>query len=179
MTKQTFQIPDGCKAITVEQVGNQLVTTFEVESKFKKVDVVISEDGRLCIFKQYTGIDGFESYLSNSEQNNFGWDTKAFYLATPEEAQRLWDALAKQDKRWNPETMQVEEIKKDRWRAKNRENYYRITSTLAVMKAHEYLTPIDDFRHETGNYFRTEEQAERAIPYLQKALDEFWKEELK
>ena len=27
--KQTFKIPDGCKEITIEQVGNQIVTTFE------------------------------------------------------------------------------------------------------------------------------------------------------
>lgn len=29
MTKQSFPIPEGCKAVTVEQVGNQIITTFE------------------------------------------------------------------------------------------------------------------------------------------------------
>ncbi len=31
--KQTFTIPDGCKAFTVEQANNRLVVTFEPEVK--------------------------------------------------------------------------------------------------------------------------------------------------
>ena len=29
--KQTFNIPEGCKVVTVEQIGNQLITSFEPE----------------------------------------------------------------------------------------------------------------------------------------------------
>jgi len=35
--KQTFNIPDGCSTVTVEQVGNQLITTFEPEKYVPKV----------------------------------------------------------------------------------------------------------------------------------------------
>ncbi len=176
MEKQTFQIPDGCKAITMEQIGNQLVTTFEVEQKFKDGDVLIStKTNTLCVFKRYTSINGFESYTNNANCTDSHWASPCFRLATPEEAQQLWDALAKQGKRWNPETMEVEEI---RWRAKNRENYYFYWD-MNMVAATECGHTTDNSRYNSGNYFRTKEQAERAKPYLQKALDEFWKEELK
>ena len=42
MTKQTFTIPEGCKAVTVEQVDNQIITTFEPE--FKRGDVCQHEN---------------------------------------------------------------------------------------------------------------------------------------
>ena len=176
MEKQTFQIPDGCKAITMEQIGNQLVTTFEVESKFKDGDVVISNDKDvLIIFKEYTNEDTIESHFNSANADNYGWLTLAFRLATPEEAQRLWDALAKQGKRWNPETKQVEPL---RWRAEFGKCYCCLYGDMSIVTTIEYGVDTDNMRYNSGNYFRTEEQAERAKPYLQKALDDFWKEEL-
>ena len=35
--KQTFNIPEGCKVVTVEQIGNQLITSFEPEKYEPKV----------------------------------------------------------------------------------------------------------------------------------------------
>ena len=177
MTKQTFQIPDGCKAITMEQIGNQLVTTFELE--FKRGDVLIARTGRICIFKQYTTIDYFESYINDGEQNNFHWDEEAFHLATPEEAQRLWDALAKQGKRWNPETMEVEEIKKERQRGEVGDRYFYINEIASISTSMDDGHYIDGEYYKAGNYFRTGEQAERAKTHIKKALDDFWKEELR
>ena len=44
--KQTFNIPENCNA-TVEQVGNQIVVTFEPKvMEFKKGDIVSSIDTR-------------------------------------------------------------------------------------------------------------------------------------
>ena len=37
----------------------------------------------------------------------------------------------------------------------------------------------DDIRHKVGNYFSTKEQAEDALLYVENALNDFWKEELK
>ena len=34
--KQTFKIPDGCKEVTIEQVGDQIVTTFDPEKSKEK-----------------------------------------------------------------------------------------------------------------------------------------------
>lgn len=185
MEKQTFQIPDGCKAITVEQVGNQIVTTFE--PMFKRGDVLTCEKGCTCVFERLNEINNgyfheivgvIDNDITKSDSRTFG-STKNYRHAAPEEAQRLWDALAKQGKRWNPETMQVEEIKKDRWRAKMEENYYSLTSSLDIVTSTEDGYNTDNMRYNSGNYFRTKEQAERAKSYIKKAFKDFWKEELK
>ena len=31
--KQTFKIPEGCKTVTIEQIDNKIVTTFECAEK--------------------------------------------------------------------------------------------------------------------------------------------------
>jgi hypothetical protein len=33
--KQEFEIPEGCKKVTIEQIGNQIITTFEPEGKIR------------------------------------------------------------------------------------------------------------------------------------------------
>lgn len=103
MTKQTFTIPEGCKSVTVEQVGNQIITTFE---------------------------PGFN---------------------------------------------------KERWRAKNGGIYYSVdmSSSRSVYYSEECSDKIDDRQYKNGNYFQTEEQAQRAADKLKRALNEFWEEELK
>ena len=121
MNKQTFQIPDGCKAVTVEQVGNQIITTFEPE--FKRGDVLINDDKDIFVLDKIDGDYAYEIVgFFKSRLLTFGNDEFFAFIhrcrhATTEEAQRLWDALAKEGKRWNPETMEVEEIEKKLWRA--------------------------------------------------------------
>ena len=41
--KQTFNIPAGCKTVSIEQIGNTIVTTFEPE--FKKGDFLFKDYG--------------------------------------------------------------------------------------------------------------------------------------
>jgi hypothetical protein len=31
--KQTFEIPEGCRKVTIEQIDNQIITTFEPPKK--------------------------------------------------------------------------------------------------------------------------------------------------
>jgi hypothetical protein len=31
--KQEFEIPEGCKKVTIEQIGNQIITTFEPKGR--------------------------------------------------------------------------------------------------------------------------------------------------
>lgn len=188
MKKQSFTIPEGCRAVTVEQVGNQIITTFEPE--FKRGDVLIGKNvasTSTLIFDRteqnrsfyFAGVffDGFKEclFLNDFINNNV---VDSLRHATPEEAQRLWDALAKEGKRWNPETMQVEPIKKERWRAKKKERYYYVNSILYVVSETESGYSFDSIRHQSGNHFQTEEQAQRAASRLKAELDKFWEEEL-
>lgn len=197
MTKQSFTIPEGCKAVTVEQVGNQIITTFEPE--FKRGDVLICYDKTISadtglfvfIFKDIVpdnmgnGMCAYVRLSTNRLRLDYEYMFASYWdvlrHATPEEAQLLWDALAKKGKRWNPETMQVEEIKKERWRAENDGIYYSvdISTTRLVYYLEECGDAVDNRNYTSGNYFQTEEQAQRAADRLKAELDKFWEEELR
>ena len=190
MNKQTFQIPEGCKAVTVEQVGNQIITTFE--PAFKRGDVIYCEDrdGFSWVFilkektnREYNPYDYFCGVTSTSGiiiDNSCRHPERVFRHATPEEAQRLLDALAKKGKRWNPETMQVEPIKKERWRAKVGQQYHYIMFPTLCIVCSEYSNSSEEVKMcSIGNHFQTKEQAQRSADKLKQALADFWKGELK
>jgi hypothetical protein len=113
-TRHTFDIPDGVKKVTVEQVGNRIVVEMVPEERKepKPGDVMINIHGNVYIFKEVVGKDVHKCYAWAGEGGRLTVESLCFYgrPATPEEAQPLFDALKKAGKRWNPETMQVEEI---------------------------------------------------------------------
>ena len=113
-TRHTFTIPEGVKKVTVEHVGNRIVVEMVPEERKepKPGDVMVNTSGSVYIFK---------AAVDNFNHKHYAWFGKDGRLvigsmctpgrpATPEEAQPLWDALKKAGKRWNAETMEVEEI---------------------------------------------------------------------
>lgn len=76
-----------------------------------------------------------------------------------EENQLLFDALAKEGKRWNADKKCIEDL--PRWRAKENVTYYSIGIDVEVMNNIEYGGCVDDARYSAGNYFKTREAAER------------------
>ena len=115
-TRHTFKIPEGVKKVTVEQVGNRIVVEMVPGKEPKPGDAMIDAKGNVYIFKSV-----FKSVVDSDIHKHFAWFGKDGRLvigsmctpgrpATPEEAQPLWDALKKAGKRWNAETMEVEEI---------------------------------------------------------------------
>jgi hypothetical protein len=115
-TRHTFDIPDGVKEVTVGQVGNRIVVEMVSEERKepKPGDVMINRFGSVYIFKGVVDDYKHEHYawLGASGRLVINTNTKCNpgRPATSEEAQTLWDALKKAGKRWNPETMEVEEI---------------------------------------------------------------------
>ncbi len=106
--KQTFEIPKGCSKVTIEQVGNTIVTSFEEE--FKEGDVCYS-DTMIWIEKT----DGTHYALLGSDGNLWKEDDLYFAAnkrhAAESEAQQLFDALAKNSKQWNAEKLCIEDLK--------------------------------------------------------------------
>lgn len=111
-TRHTFAIPDGVKEITLDYFGNRIVVEMVPGKEPKAGDVMVNDIGSVYIFK---------SVEDDECHNHFAWLGVNGRLsienicdpgrhATPEEAQPLFDALKKAGKRWNPETMEVEEV---------------------------------------------------------------------
>ena len=76
-------------------------------------------------------------------------------------------ALEKKGLRWNPETEEIEEAKEQRWRAKRGESYCYVRIPLdEIFLNEENFDKTDNYLWESGNYFRTIDEA-------QKYADEF------
>ena len=112
-TRHTFAIPDGVKKVTVEQVGNRIVVEMVPEKEPKPGDVMINDNGSVYIFKSVRDdrkSHNHYAWFGEDGRLSFEWACYSGRPATTEEAQPLFDALRKAGKRWNPQTMQVEEI---------------------------------------------------------------------
>ncbi len=186
--KFKIQVPDNCSA-KIEQQDGFLVVVFEpnkeekwvpkdggfIAYSFNRPNLNIGIFRKQCdpspegynLHKDYITIGGDTGELL------WGYETFAHdYMrpATDSEKQRLFDALAKVGKRWNAETKQIEDL--PRWRAKEGEKYYFISDCLDVDFNSEDFDEYDDSYYAAGNYFKTEEAAERAAEKIRKILKE-------
>ena len=94
-----------------------------------------------------------------------GWGyTSDYRPATEAEKQRLFDALAKQGKRWNAGKKQIEDL--PRWRAEESESYYYIDLSFNARKTDDLRSYGDNNLYEAGNYFRTREAAEKVASQI-------------
>ena len=186
--KFKIQVPDGCSA-KIEQQDGFLVVVFEPNKEEKWVpkngDFIAYSFNRpnlnIGIFRKQCAPspDGYnlhKDYITiGGDTGELLWGYETFthdYMrpATDSEKQRLFDALAKEGKRWNPETKQIEDL--PRWRAKDGEKYYFISDCLDVDFNSEDSDEYDDSYYAADNYFKTEEAAERAAEKIRKILKE-------
>ena len=166
--KKTFKIPDGCKEITIEKVGNQLVTTFEPELKEPLDGVVyfLPRNDKLgfiesiSIFKNGKRVVNWLPEVDNDNPEEFPYEIDYFSLyrvATNSEKQMLFDYLSKQGKKWNAEKLCIENLK---WTPKFGEVYFSLGS---VFEENWYNDHIDRYRLENNLIFRTEKERDAAL----------------
>lgn len=152
-----FKIPAGCKA-TIKD--NQIV--IEQEEEFKDGDILISNQKRVLIFSNYRGDykSIFDSYFDSINDQNSGWFTRSFRLATDEEKQEFFDTLKTKGLRWNPETKQMEKIRN---RVTPGSKYLCINGLGEIIDIFDCEDFIDNTRYNLGNYYLLKErkQAEK------------------
>ena len=173
MEKIKISVPDGCSA-KIENHDGFLVVVFEPKKwEPKDGDIVAFGSSGIGIFKEFDPY-GHTDYATLTESDTYinqrAWVNANIRPATDAEKQRLFDALAKKGKRWNPETKQIEDL--PRWRAKDGEKYYFVSDCLDVDFNSEDSDEYDDSYYAAGNYFKTEEAAERAAEKIRKILKE-------
>ena len=177
----TITIPEGCKAIVKD--GS---VVFEKEQKFKDGDILAIAD---CIKATHPFIykrtrdNGFHSFyiglaaynqLTICDNPNYNWGNGNLRHATDEEKQLLFDKMKEQGLQWNAEKKRVEKI---RWRAKRGEYYSLLDRlTFKVDCYTESFDEIDTKLYNSGNYFRTNEQAEEAARRVKETLHKFHEE---
>ena len=165
--KQTFNIHAGCKIVSVEQVGNQIITSFEPEKYVPKVgDLVrrISGCGSHYIGEYngdkelYNCIDLEENKIK--EKMYMIVDQGSFHQLTPEEFQAEFEKLG------YVYDFETHTAHKKRWRAKLKRDYYYVGSTFDIEVDREDAHSVDAKRHKSGNYFETKEECQKYCDYL-------------
>lgn len=84
---------------------------------------------------------------------------------TREQAQK-----AAEGKRWNPVTMQIEKL---RWKPTRGTTYFHIIMDIGEIRVDDYVWENDDIdiaHYDTGNCFKTEEEAEAKLEQIKKIL---------
>lgn len=169
--KQTFEIPEGCTRVTIEQQDNQIITTFEPEVKFKDGDILAAENKIYILRGNDRKINSYRTiYLLLDIRKNqiftsysicefHGIIDKYDHLATESEKQQLFDALAEVGKKWNAEKKCIEELKPERWMAEKKEPYWYLNENFVARATPDDNYQIDNRRYQAGNYFQTEQQA--------------------
>lgn len=84
----------------------------------------------------------------------------------------IFRVLEKMGIRWNPEKEEIEEAKKQRWRAKEGERYYFVGSSLGISIYKEKFDSADNGLWNSGNYFRTEDEAKKYADEFRRMLQE-------
>ena len=177
--EQNFKIavPEGCTA-DIKQENGFLVVTFEpkewepkdgdfIAYSFKSNNLNIGifreqcEPGPYDLHKDYVTIGGNSGELI--------WGDETFihdYMrpATEEEKQRLFDALAKEGKRWNAEEKRIEDL--PRWRANPAEFYFYIDDDFSIGSHSDIRDGADESYYKSGNYFKTREAAEKVADQI-------------
>ena len=174
--KKTYKItlPKGANISTVETNDNngvlEVTIGFEQEYVPKDGDIVSCKD-IVAIYCGTNNTGGIMTYAALHEQRiqtkvcGMGWGYTCNYRhATEAEKQRLFDALAKQGKRWNAEKKCIEDL--PRWRAVCSGLYYIVDTDFFIREMKEKGERTDCALYNAGNYFRTREAAEKVAEQI-------------
>lgn len=155
--KQTFSIPEGCDKVTFEQIGNQIVTTFE--PKFKNGDIVTLQYGNrdyisyACIYsdkKCWTGINSRGELVIDGISNDDDANVK-LNIANDLQRKLLFSKLKEKGYKYNEDTCELEKI---RWEPKVKESFDYIAPNGTVDNMLRLGFTVDKTMIELGNCFK-------------------------
>lgn len=188
--EKTYKItlPKGAKVYTIDAKADDgvLNVTVDMEHKYvpKDGDVVyaqwsgdrsgykwifiykktLTNPYKRCDVYAYLGIERNGKTVSELHFDDHCTSQELLRPATEAEKQRLFDALAKEGKRWNAEKKCIEDL--PRWRADYNKTYLYISSRCSIIDEKECGAFIDEGRYNVGNYFRTREAAEKVAEQI-------------
>ena len=160
----TYDIPIGCDKITIEQVGNQIITEFipKVE-ELKDLDCYIipnKPNDNYLIFKDksyvYLNKCAINSFILNKEEHVFTqWEVKNDWRKITRSEMQA--ELAKHGKYFD---FKEKVLKNLRWRAKKNCKLYFIDAYFKTGLINDYRNDLSNRLFEIGNYHQTKEQCD-------------------
>lgn len=183
MKEIKLTIPEGCKTVTMKVDGEQVITEFEPkEEKFEPKDgdilfgivwgvksIIIfngvnDSGGVLAYAGLIYGFGKSQLFVDKKPGNGYGMFHNYTRYATEDEKKLLFDALAKEGKRWCAEKKQIEDF--PRWRAEEGKEYFYVTFRGTVKECTDNRLVSDNECYSIGNYFKTREAAERVAEQI-------------
>lgn len=174
-----INIPDGCKA----EIKDGVITIEREVKGFKDGDILTSNTMDCVMIyrnrgrRRYPEAAYYHCYatrerlrVADDDRNSFFGNVNSFHLATEEGKQFLFKKMAERRLWWNAEEKRVEKI---RWRAKQSQSYFFIDKDINSTEEEESGDVIDDMLWRKFNYFRTEEDAEKAAELVKETLKKF------
>lgn len=179
--KKTYvnKLPKGMEVENTEvQVKNgELTVSVYFKNSFnpKDGDFLVSATGNVFIYSDKDAVDSniYSSYcgmyaendssISTKFSNNWTFKEGCRFATSTEKSSFLKRLEREYNKKWNPETKQLEDI---RWRAKKGEEYYTINGALDVVGEFAGACHHEDVLYNRGNYFRTVEAAQKVVDQI-------------
>ena len=175
--KQTFKIPDGCKEVTIEQIDNQIVTTFEPKKYTPKagdyVKMYYTNSVSFCKINEVIGASVMcNTYISRNECFN---KDGIFNMYSTIEKITTGEYKSEFEKLGYTYDEATDTASKKRWRAEEDGEYYFINGSFEIQKIKERYAVRDESekRFSIGNYHRTMQQAEQYRDFMLKKSLEF------
>lgn len=160
-----------------------VIPEYEEKPKYKDGDILALLDGAVLIYDPdnskscwHLGNNYYAAIRDDSSlsiQNRkypssyFGSCNDIRGLATEEEKQKLFDVLAKNGYKWNAETKELEKVLP---RAAKGEIFFVFSGFFDIYQNEEKCDILCDGYYKAGNYFLTEEEAERAAKKAKEAI---------
>lgn len=160
-----------------------VIPEYEEKPKYKDGDILALLDGTIFIYNsdnsKIEDSCGNNYYLAISTygflfakkgfriESFWGYNEEIRGLATEEEKQKLFDVLAKNGYKWNAETKELEKVLP---RVPKGEKFFAFCGTLEVFQREEEYDLLSDGYYKAGNYFLTEEEAEKAAKKAKEAI---------
>lgn len=186
MKKQyKIQLPKGKKVTMTNVDVENGVMTVNVELENRKEQKYEPKDGdfvyvkagyeHIAIFKKEVGENMYvyanwnmsfsisKIIIDDSRPLCCIHDLRDIRPATEREKEILIDQLAKVNKKWNPETKRIEDV---RWRAGMNKPYYYIIGFDNIVGTTDARLACDENRYATNNYFKTREAAEKVAEQI-------------
>lgn len=167
ITKKNYDYSFSISDDTIITVDGEVIIFETKKVEFKKGDVLrLIDDENVnttIIFKDmydnysvnyFVAIELYQVKLMYNDYMSFNWNKKRH--ATESEKQQLFDALAKEGKCWNAETMEIENV---RWRPKPLEYYYTFAKSNIEWNCDEF----DNYLFKNKLVFKTEKERDEAL----------------
>lgn len=166
-------IPEGKKYKNFESSDNKII--INLEDNFRDGDYITVE-GMTFISKGGSNTNYYVLTNNNCDQLNFnsycGYSKDLYTprLSTISEINMLDDKLRKYGKKWNTETKTIDDL--PRWRGKNGDIYYFISTNLTIQESVERDYRMDDNNYYSGNYFKTLSTAYKVLSEIKKIIED-------